>query len=232
MIVSHERRFVFVKTRKTSGTSMEIALSRICGPDDIITPISFEDELLRLESGGRLPQNYGGLFEHHYRRAIRRQRRAPWRILRQGSFFNHMPAVDIRRRIGRAAWDEYFTFSIERHPYERVVSHVYFHARRRENFDFDRELRRVLDRGRYIDYPLYSEHWKPIVDFIVSFENLQNDLGVLSGKLGYDVAAHYPKAKHGFRGRRRPARELLSDAARAEIQENCRPEFELLGFEK
>ena len=53
MIVSHAKKFIFVKTRKTSGTSMEVSLSQVCGPDDIITPISFEDELVRLAGHGR-----------------------------------------------------------------------------------------------------------------------------------------------------------------------------------
>lgn len=37
--ISHEHRFMLIKTRKTAGTSVEIALSRSCGPDDIIRPI-------------------------------------------------------------------------------------------------------------------------------------------------------------------------------------------------
>ena len=36
---------------------MEVSLSQVCGPDDIITPISFEDELVELDMGGTLPQN-------------------------------------------------------------------------------------------------------------------------------------------------------------------------------
>ena len=38
MIVSHDRRFIFVKTSKTAGTSVEMQLSVFCGPDDIVTP--------------------------------------------------------------------------------------------------------------------------------------------------------------------------------------------------
>lgn len=232
MIVSHEKKFVFVKTRKTSGTSMEISLSQVCGPDDIITPISFDDELVRLDMGGRLPQNYGGLGEERYREMIRARRLRLFRARRRGIFYNHMPAVEIREHIGRDTWDDYFTFSIERHPYEKVVSHVYFHARRRRNWDFDRELERVLAKGYYISYPVYSEGQKPIVDFIVNFERMQQDLGVLSEKLGYDVAARYPKTKHRFRAERKPARELLSTEVKDRIYENCRVEFEALGFER
>ena len=120
MIVSHARKFVFVKTRKTSGTSLEISLSHICGPDDIITPISFEDELVRLDQGARLPQNYGSRGESRYREMIKARKLKLLRAKRRGRFYNHMPAVKIRDEIGRQAWDEYFKFSIERHPYEKV----------------------------------------------------------------------------------------------------------------
>ena len=58
MIASHRHRFVFVKTRKPAGTSLEIALSRHCGPEDVITPISAADERLRRELGGTGPQNH------------------------------------------------------------------------------------------------------------------------------------------------------------------------------
>ena len=32
MIVSHEHKFIFLKTKKTAGTSIELALSELCGP--------------------------------------------------------------------------------------------------------------------------------------------------------------------------------------------------------
>lgn len=232
MIVSHARKFIFVKTRKTSGTSMEISLSQICGPDDIITPISFEDELIRLDLGGRLPQNYGGRGEARYRDMIKARNLKTLRARRRGEFYNHMPAVQIRDSIGAEAWEEYFTFSIERHPYEKVVSHIYFHARGKKNWDFDRELERVLKKGYYVSYPIYSEGDKPIVDFIVKLEQLQEDLGTLSDRFGFDVAAHYPQTKHKFRSERRPAIELLSQAAKDRIYENCKVEFDALGYER
>jgi hypothetical protein len=39
MIVSHKYKFIFLKTKKTAGTSIEISLSRYCDEDDIITPL-------------------------------------------------------------------------------------------------------------------------------------------------------------------------------------------------
>ena len=37
MIVSHKHKFIFFKTRKTAGSSIQVALANHCGPDDIIT---------------------------------------------------------------------------------------------------------------------------------------------------------------------------------------------------
>ena len=37
MIISHKHKFIFVRPRKTAGTTMQNVLSQICGEDDIIT---------------------------------------------------------------------------------------------------------------------------------------------------------------------------------------------------
>ena len=57
MIVSHKNKFIFLKTRKTAGSSIEIALSKHCGPEDIITQIAPSEEKMRLDMGYRGRQN-------------------------------------------------------------------------------------------------------------------------------------------------------------------------------
>ena len=51
MILSHEHKFIFLGTKKTAGTSIELALSELCGPDDVITPLTREDEARRAGQG-------------------------------------------------------------------------------------------------------------------------------------------------------------------------------------
>ena len=118
MIVSHSRKFVFVKTRKTAGTSIEIALSRYSGPQDILTPDTAEDEEMRLQLGGRPPQNrLVPVARWRAKDWLRWAVRRPSRL-----FYNHMPAADIRRYIGAATWEDYFRFTIERNPWDLAVS--------------------------------------------------------------------------------------------------------------
>lgn len=58
MIVSHLHRFVFIKTRKTAGSSIEAALAPYLGPDDIVTGS---------ESEGLPRQNCPDHFTEHVR---------------------------------------------------------------------------------------------------------------------------------------------------------------------
>ena len=100
MILSHRHRFIFVKGTKVGGTSVEIALSGICGPDDIVTPVIPIDDKPRIERG-HPPRNYASsrAIELDYERRIREC--APGRLQAEELppqtlvFYNHMPLSEI-----------------------------------------------------------------------------------------------------------------------------------------
>jgi hypothetical protein len=56
MIVSHEHKFIFLKTKKTASTSIELALSALCGDGDVITLLTEIDEALRANGRGAGPE--------------------------------------------------------------------------------------------------------------------------------------------------------------------------------
>ena len=65
MIISHKYRFIFIKTIKTAGTSIEAYLSPFCGPDDVLTPVMPVVE-------GHQPRNFGDFYNHFSAWGIRR----------------------------------------------------------------------------------------------------------------------------------------------------------------
>lgn len=124
MILSKAHRFIFIKGVKVGGTSVEIALSTICGPEDIICPITPIDELRRLEIGAGA-RNYSADrgAELAYLDALRR---TPVSDLAKfpmpmAVYFNHMPLCDVLK-MQEPDVLEYRVLCVERNPYAKVIS--------------------------------------------------------------------------------------------------------------
>src|SRR5687768_9722067 len=100
---------------KTAGTSIEIALSKFCGPRDVITPIEPEDEEIRRALGYRGPQNYLVPFRRY---SLRHWTRFLMRGQGRRHFFNHMAARQIRRAVHRRVWQSYYKFCVDRNPWD------------------------------------------------------------------------------------------------------------------
>lgn len=187
MIVSHKHKFIFLKTPKAAGTSVEIALSKACGPEDIITPISAVDEEKRLAQGGRPPQNYRpGMLK---------------RLLGEGDgFSNHTTAEQARLLLPAEVWDRYHKFAVVRNPWDQVAS-LYFwrnkkgHYNSFEEFLADDRVDRIEARTRAI-CQLDGEF---ALDGYLRFESLQDTLNEELHSIGVEDPPQLIKTKGGLR---------------------------------
>ncbi len=237
MIASFAKNFIFIKTRKTGGTTAEIALTPCCGPDDILSLITMEDEYLRLENGRVAARNYVGdpQLEADIAQAVLDRKPGRLRKLRKqaderGALRNHSSANEIRDKVPSDFWESAFKFTIERHPYEKVVSGVYWGARDEKS----KNLSELLDEKVAIrpeDFRLYSIDGEVVVDEILRQENLEADLHRVADKLGLKLPPALPKAKGSFRTDRRSAHEILTPAQKKIIYDRHRRTFDLLGYE-
>jgi len=238
MIASFSRNFIFVKTRKTAGTSIEIMLSQFCGADDILTPITPDDEMLRAARGGVIAQNYSvnPALEAAYRDAVLRhdlnaaaESRAL--ALKKSRFYNHMPAVQVRDNVTADFWASAFKFTIERHPYEKVVSRAYWDMARQDNpLPFDEMLDEVAYHGDYDDSGLYTEAGAIIVDQIFRQEDLPRAALEMCRAIGVEGTT-LERAKGHHRQDRRPARDILTEGQKQKIRERSAFSFDVLGYD-
>lgn len=222
MIISHERRFILVKSRKTASTSIERAIIPQLGGQDVWTPISIPP----------VPgQNYYSLWAVDWLTA-------KWSVFRDIAgrdsafhrrfYFDHMPLAKIRRTLPAAQFTAYRKFAIDRNPWDFLVSFYFFRRRKGEvaNWDFDRFLH---------EYPiiqnraLYTEDDEVIADRVFRFEELPAALAEIAEATGLTFA-DLPDDKRDYRGGR-DYRSFYSTSSRDLVATRWAKTIALLGYE-
>ncbi|MBS0579624.1 MAG: hypothetical protein JSR36_10225 [Proteobacteria bacterium] len=226
MIISHKYRYIFIKTGKTAGTSIEIALSKYAGPADVITPCTVEDDLLRAQLGYVGPQNYHLPIRRYSLGMIANSLFARRRV----AYFNHMGAESIRRLVGRQIWSAYYKFCFERNPWDKVVSAYYYDVA-------DPAILSISDyiRGGACDYlpgaKLYTIRGEVAVDEIFQFESLDKAMLTVAHRVGLPETPSLPRAKAQFRPPDRHYREVLSEGDKQEIGRIYAKEIATFGYQ-
>lgn len=128
-----------------------------------------------------------------------------------GSFYNHMPAFEVRRRVGEDMWHSYFKFCVERNPWDKVLSFYWMERfRSGRQLDFDSFLTR--DQIGF-NWPLYTDDHEqhPIVDRVLRYERLGDELAQIFNQLGmpWNGSLEY-KAKSEYRQDRRHYWDVLT----------------------
>ena len=211
MILSHKHKFLFLKVPKAAGTSLEIALSKVCGPEDVLTPISKKDEETRRREGGRTAQNY--------RLPLRQYTwKDWWKLLTKRepkAFFNHISAEELMELLDPDIWDTYRTFAFVRNPWDQVASLYYWRNKKGAYGEFESFLQtewidRLEWRTRVICRP--NDEW--VLDDYLRFEELEEELHRFLRELGVKELPSVGHSKGGYRKDKGDYRELYDNTTR------------------
>lgn len=204
MILSHRHRFIFIKTLKTAGTSIEVALARHCGPDDIVTPIN-------PPVGGHQPRNAEGYYNHIGAADIRA--RAGTEIW--DSYFKFA--------FERNPWDKVVSY----YHWVQTRGHRFdsFEAFIAECVKTNRFPLRLPSSRE-----LYTLQGRLAVDRVGRYESLREDLRDIGRHLGLALEDELPRAKGGLRPERSPYQSYYTPATRAVVALFFAPEIRQFGY--
>ena len=186
-LVSHKHGFIYLKTEKTGGTSVEMALQTLCTPAG--TKVSHFGPAVVSEIG--ILGARGGKYTE--------VDTTGWR--------NHMPATRVAWSLGLGKWSRYLKVASLRNPFDKAVSWYWFMARKHglnqddpvRNFrDFLRakEAERYFRSRRDIDWRVTHIARREIIDHYIRLEHLEDDFAVLFDRLGIEgVTLEVPKVK-------------------------------------
>jgi hypothetical protein len=246
MIVSHRYRFIFVKTARVAGTSLEMALSRLLGPEDIITPVSGNyvpnNEVVRFQRGFRTAQNFEKRIHELRPRDLERflkaailsrvRRTAEGRLLARTRFphryWGHMSSEEIRARVGPDAWDSYYKFTVERNPWDKLVAAYH---RKKDPPPF-REF--VLANAPVSSqFERYTVGGRLAMDRIIRYDRLYEELAEVSARIGLPEDVGETMRSFSANASRRPGRDFrpfYDDETRELVALYCAREIRLMGF--
>ncbi len=169
MILCKDLNIIFFKTKKVGGTSFEIALSKYCDENDIVTPISPEDEITRANLGYQGPTNHKN----------RDRSRDLVNLGVTGNFRNHMIAEEIYHNLGHEIFSKSKKISIHREPLDFIVSQYWFQKTGNNKKFVDLSVREWMK----LQYKTIEENYKiaPISgpyspDIILNYETLAADI--------------------------------------------------------
>lgn len=204
MIISHKYKFIFIKTKKVAGTSIERILHPLLGDDDIHTRLYWESV-----DSKNCPQK---TIEH-----------AGWEFI---------------QRNYPDAWNNYYKFTIERNPWDKVVSGWYFWKGVKPEdpaCQYDTFSEYLLDPSRETvgvqEWKQYTDNDKIVVDQVLEFNNLHNEFQEVCNHLNipYHGELAHVNEKTGYKDFK-GYRHQYTAASREKVARLFQKEIEYFGY--
>lgn len=216
MLISHRFKFIYTKTAKTGGTSVESYFEKYCmKEDEWVFSHVIEESVTEYGIIGYRGKHKNG-----------------------SQFFNHMPAAMIKELIGDQIWKEYFKFCVIRNPYDKVIS-AFFHFDIYKN-NISGTKKQLIERFRnYIkcgkgllnDRDKYVIDNKLCLDDYIRTENMLIDLHRICIRLGIQYAPNeLTRLKSGFKPPDVSLLEYFDKETDEIIRKHFAFEFENFGY--
>lgn len=202
MIISHKYKFIFIKTRKTAGTSIEAYLSSLCDDKDTFTPIN-------PPVPPHNARNYENFYNHMPAHAVRE-------LVNDKIWTEYFKFC-----VERNPWDKtasfYYFISKYRHS---------------NSLDVDQFFEKGYNCSDLDKYTEPSNPSKIIIDHIIQYEDLNNELSrifsILKIPFHGTLNVH---AKSEFRDRSKHYTELFSEQQLDKIRKIFSREIALYGYQ-
>ena len=142
-----------------------------------------------------------------------------------------MGAKAVRDLVGADAFDDYFTFAIERNPWDAVVSLYFWKYKDRDELpDFEAYVQEIWIEQLANNRRLYRIRGQMVLDRVLRYESLDAELGEV-----WDAArparAARPAARQGQRPPRRPLPRALHAASKQRVADVFADTIEAFGYE-
>ncbi len=216
MLVSHRCKFIYTKTVKTGGTSVEAFFERYCMADDAWSASHAREEIVCAEG------------------IIGRRGKIDLAVCR---WWNHMPAALLRQQIGEEVWRSYYKFCVVRNPFEKAVSAFFFKKRKgaialdasqSEPEQFEQWL---ASEGPMLDHEQYLIDGAFCLDGVIRHERMDADMAAVCARLGIPwVKEALPTFKSGIRPREATVASMYSARARSIVEQACAVELTQFGY--
>ncbi|MES2684948.1 MAG: sulfotransferase family 2 domain-containing protein [Pseudomonadota bacterium] len=215
MLVSHRHRFIYTKTKKTAGTSVEAYFEPYCMAENTWSASHAREQ--SVSAAGIVGQRGQVKPEHQW--------------------WNHMPAQLIRQQLGEAIWSNYYKFCVVRNPFEKVVSMFFFDQRRgliekvspgQAAAAFEHW---VLTSALPVDREMYLIDGEICMDALVRHEQIETDLEAVCRHLrvAWNPQA-LPTYKTGIRPEWASVAALYTEPARQKVADTFAFELETFGY--
>ncbi|MES0489290.1 MAG: sulfotransferase family 2 domain-containing protein [Leptospirales bacterium] len=214
MLISHRKKFIFTKTVKTAGTSVESYFEKYCMPEGEWS-LSHSRQMYVSEHGIIGNRGKAG------RSALVKL------IFPHEQWHEHMSAGQIKTQIGNDVWESYFKFSTMRNPFDKLVSRYHHMVAQEKNLSWRQKQKINIQKKLHIAHPFYQaegethierfrswiQHggWvndrdkymidnRVCVDYFILFEDIENGIKEVCKK--NDIPYHskqVPRFKSKFR---------------------------------